>query len=141
VVISAGAALKLAGFALVLVTLNGRGPVSSWDLVPALLVAGIGMGLVVAPLFDIILAALSDHELGSGSGVLNAVQQLAGSIGVAVLGTVFFSAIAHGGFAHGLRAALWVALGLLAGVFVLSFGLPRWARDPMETIEAATVAA
>jgi EmrB/QacA subfamily drug resistance transporter len=143
IVISAGAAVKLAGFGLVLVALDGSGRVSSWDLVPGLLLAGVGMGLVVAPLFDIILAAVADDELGSGSGVLNAVQQLAGSVGVAVLGTVFFSAIAHGGFAHGLRSTLWVALGLLAAVFALSFWLPRWARDPMETLagEAATVAA
>jgi MFS family permease len=131
IVVSAGAAVKLAGFALVLVAVSG-GRVSSWDLVPGLLLAGIGMGLVVAPLFDIILAAVADHELGSGSGVLNAIQQLAGSIGVAVLGTVFFSAVPHGGFEHGLRAALWVSLGLLGGVFAASFLLPRWAReDPL----------
>ncbi len=136
-VISAGAAVKLAGFALIAVAV-GSGHVSSWDLVPALLVSGIGMGLVVAPLFDIILAALGDHELGSGSGVLNAVQQLAGSIGIAVLGTVFFGAIGHGGFAHALHAAMWVALGMLGGVFVLSFGLPRWARDPMDALEHAS---
>jgi EmrB/QacA subfamily drug resistance transporter len=135
VVITAGAAVKLAGFALILLAV-GRGRVSSWDLVPALLVSGIGMGLVVAPLFDIILAGVADDELGSGSGVLNAVQQLAGSIGVAVLGTVFFSALPHGGFAHALHGALWVALGLLAGVFALSFGMPRWARDPMDALGA-----
>ncbi|HZU40107.1 MAG TPA: MFS transporter [Solirubrobacteraceae bacterium] len=133
-VISAGAAVMLAGFALVMVAVGG-GRVSSWDLAPGLLVSGLGMGLVVAPLFDIILAGVADHELGSGSGVLNAVQQLAGALGVAVLGTVFFSAVGHGGFAHALHGALWVALGLLAGVFVLSFGLPRWARDPLDLLQ------
>ena len=48
--------------------------------------------------------------------MLNAVQQLAGAIGVAMLGTVFFGQIAHGGFAHALHAAMWVALGFLAAV-------------------------
>ncbi len=57
---------------------------------PGLLVAGIGFGLIVAPMFDIILASVTDAETGSASGVLNAGQQLASSIGVAVLGTVFF---------------------------------------------------
>ena len=128
VVVTAGALVMLAGFALMMVAIAGR--VSSLDLVPGLLVSGIGMGLVVAPLFDIILAAVTDTELGSGSGVLNAVQQLAASIGVAVLGTVFFGAIASGGFAHALHAAMWVALAFLAGVTALSFGLPRWAREP-----------
>jgi EmrB/QacA subfamily drug resistance transporter len=141
VVISAGAAVMLAGMALVLAAIGG-GPVSSWDLLPGLLLAGVGMGLVVAPLFDIILAAVGDHELGSGSGVLNAVQQLAGSIGVAVLGTVFFTAVGHGGFAHGLRSALWVALGLLAGVLAVSFLMPRWAReDPLGVAGVAQPAA
>ncbi|MEA2147892.1 MAG: hypothetical protein QOG59_3479 [Solirubrobacteraceae bacterium] len=128
IVVSAGAAVMLAGIALVMVAVDG-GRVSSLDLAPALLISGIGMGLVVAPLFDIILAAVTDAELGSGSGVLNAIQQLAASIGVALLGTVFFGQIASGGFAHALHAALWVALALLAGVTVLSFGLPRWARE------------
>jgi hypothetical protein len=95
------------------------------------------MGLVVAPMFDIILAAVTDAELGSGSGVLNAIQQLAAAVGVAVLGTVFFGQIAHGGFAHALHAALWVALGFLAAVALLSLGLPRWAREnPLGEAEA-----
>ena len=42
---------------------------------------------------------------------------------------MFFGQIAHGGFAHALHSAMWVALAFLAAVTVLSFGLPRWARD------------
>jgi hypothetical protein len=45
------------------------------------------------PDFDFILAAVTDREVGSASGVLNAVQQLGGAIGVAAIGTVFFSAL------------------------------------------------
>ena len=41
-------------------------------LMPGLFVAGLGMGLVVAPMFDIVLAAVTDKETGSASGVLNA---------------------------------------------------------------------
>lgn len=131
--ITAGAAVNLAGFALVLLALGER-HVSSWALLPGLVVAGVGFGLVVAPLYDIVLAAVADHELGSGSGVINAVDQFAGALGVAVLGTVFFGAIAHGGFEHALRGALWVAIGLLAGLLALSLALPRWARDPMDAL-------
>jgi EmrB/QacA subfamily drug resistance transporter len=127
IVVTAGGLVMLAGFALVIAASGGT--VSSLDLAPALLVSGIGMGLVVAPLFDIILAAVTDEELGSGSGVLNAIQQLAAAIGVAALGTVFFGQIAHGGFAHALHSAMWVALAFLVAVTVLSLGLPRWARE------------
>ena len=50
-----------------------------------------GMGAMLAPLFDFVLAGVDDDEVGSASGVLNAMQQLGGAIGIAVIGTVFFS--------------------------------------------------
>ena len=46
------------------------------------------------------------------SGVLNAVQQLASAIGVALLGTVFFNALAVGDFHHALGRTLWLDVGL-----------------------------
>ena len=79
---------------------------------PGLLVMGLGMGLIVAPLFGIIIAAVGDDEVGSASGVLNAVQQLASAIGVALLGTVFFDALGAGDFHHALGRTLWLDLGL-----------------------------
>jgi EmrB/QacA subfamily drug resistance transporter len=66
-------------------------PAHTWQMTPAMLVTGIGAGLCVAPLFDVILSGVRDHEVGSGSGVLNAVQQFAAAVGVALLGTIFFS--------------------------------------------------
>jgi EmrB/QacA subfamily drug resistance transporter len=78
--------------------LAGSG-VSSLDFAPALLVAGIGMGGVVVPFFDIALGDVDDAEVGSASGLLNAVQQLGGSVGVAVLTTVFVAML--GGAATG----------------------------------------
>jgi EmrB/QacA subfamily drug resistance transporter len=63
--------------------------VHSTDFIPALLVAGIGMGGVVAPFFNIALGDVDDSEVGSASGLLNAIQQLGSSIGVAVLTTAF----------------------------------------------------
>lgn len=136
VVLQAGAVAKLAGWAIVIAVVGG-GSTSSWDLVPGLLLAGLGMGLVVAPLFDTILAAVSDREIGSASGVLNAAQQAAGAIGVAVLGTVFFSALASSGFVHALRASLWVEIALLVAMLALSPLLPRYARDPKDGLATA----
>ena len=79
----------------VTVTHDGLG-VSSWELVPALLAFGLGMGFVFGPLFNVILAGVEEHEVGSASGTLNAIQQLGNSIGVAVLATIFFSLLDHG---------------------------------------------
>ena len=61
------------------------------------LLAGVGMGAMLAPLFDFVLAGVDDDEVGSASGVLNAMQQLGGAIGIAVIGTIFFSVAGRGG--------------------------------------------
>jgi EmrB/QacA subfamily drug resistance transporter len=66
------------------------GDVTPWHLAPALAVMGIGMGLFMAPFFDMVLAGVEPHESGSASGTLTAVQQLGGALGIAVLGTVLF---------------------------------------------------
>jgi MFS family permease len=102
--------------------------VSSWELLPALVLTGLGMGLLMGPLFDIALAGVTDEQSGSASGVLNALQQLGGSVGVATLGTAFFSWSATDGT---VTATGWtlgcVALGLLlAGA--AAFAMPRMPR-------------
>jgi EmrB/QacA subfamily drug resistance transporter len=130
-VLQAGTVVFLAGVGLLLVAIPGSGGgVSTWDLLPGELVGGLGIGLIVAPLFDVILAAVGDHETGSASGVLGAAQQLAGAIGVAVLGTVFFTVAAHGNFAGALRRTLWIEAGMLVVMLALTPLLPRRARDP-----------
>ena len=48
-----------------------------------MLVAGIGMGMVWVPLFEIVIGDVADHEVGSASGVLQAMQQFGMSLGVA----------------------------------------------------------
>jgi len=99
-------------------------------LAPGLLVSGLGAGLVFGQLFDIILAGVAMDEVGSASGVLNAVQQLANALGVAVLGTVFFSALDGARLpTSALATAAWVALVPLALTFLLAFRLPMWARE------------
>ncbi|MFD0788154.1 MFS transporter, partial [Micromonospora azadirachtae] len=90
--IHAGLVVVLAGVGGMLLTLRLAGPeVTPWRLVPALLVVGFGMGLVMSPFFDIVLSGVEPAETGSASGTLTAVQQLGGALGVAVLGTVFFA--------------------------------------------------
>jgi hypothetical protein len=78
------------------------------------------MGMFVVPVFDTIIAAVSDAETGSASGALNAIQQLGGGIGVAVLGTIFFSVLRHAGFAAALRHTMWWQVGVMALLLVLS---------------------
>lgn len=69
------------------------GNLSPWELVPSLLVYGAGLGLFLAPYFDIVLAGVGHREVGSASGTLTAVQQFGGALGVAVIGTILFTAV------------------------------------------------
>jgi hypothetical protein len=101
------------------------------QLAPGLFVIGLGAGFIFGQLFDIILAGVAMDEVGSASGVLNAVQQLASSIGIAVLGTVFFSALTGGSMPTGaLQTVAWLCLIPLAITFALAFRLPFRAREP-----------
>ena len=102
---------------------------SSAELIPAQLILGAGIGMLISPLFDFILASVRDHEVGSASGVLNATQQLASAIGVAAIGTVFFSTLARSGFAAAISRSLEIQLGIAAALFVLALALPRRPRD------------
>jgi EmrB/QacA subfamily drug resistance transporter len=139
--IQAGVVVSGVGWALLLVALRGQGTVGFVGLLPGLAVVGAGLGLVVAPMFDIILASVTDAEAGSASGVLNAAQQFAGSIGVAVLGTIFFDTVGNRPtvmhFHSALSRPLDVQLGVTAGLLGLSLLLPRFAREhgaPMQVV-------
>jgi hypothetical protein len=89
---------------------------------------------VFVPLFDIVMAGVRPHEMGSASGVLQTVNSLSMSAGVAGLGAVLFSLldVRAGHAATFVSAAQWTTLatiGLLASAFVIGFWLPRRARE------------
>ncbi|WP_369249279.1 MFS transporter [Streptomyces sp. R41] len=77
----------------------------AWPLLAALAVCGAGQGLFAVPFFTTALHRVRPHETGSAAGLLNAVQQLGSTLGVALLGSVFFRG--------GAEEAFWVAAGLL----------------------------
>ncbi len=64
---------------------------TGWWITPALLILGIGFGMAMGPFFDLILAGIDHAETGSASGILTALQQVGGAVGVAVTGTLFFT--------------------------------------------------
>ncbi|HKR71397.1 MAG TPA: MFS transporter [Streptosporangiaceae bacterium] len=86
-----GALVMAAGMGgLILIVHNYGRTVTTTELLPALIVAGLGMGTVLAPLADILLAGVRKEDAGSASGVFNTSIQLGASIGVAVIGVIFF---------------------------------------------------
>jgi EmrB/QacA subfamily drug resistance transporter len=90
-ILSVGSLLLVAGMAGLIWTVDRYGgAIHSWQLLPALLVCGLGLGSVVAPLVNVVLAGIRGQDAGSASGVLTTVQQVGGAVGVALIGVVFF---------------------------------------------------
>ena len=93
-ILSVGCVLLVAGVIGLWLTVNAAGTsVSSYQMIPALAVCGMGLGLTVAPLINIILAGINAGSAGSASGVLTTVQQVGGALGVAVIGIIFFGQV------------------------------------------------
>jgi MFS family permease len=93
--------------------------ITVWKLAPALLLTGFGSGLVFVPMIDFILGDATTEEVGTGAGMVNAVQQFAGAIGVAALGTVFFARVGHP-TAGSYFAAAELVFGIAAGLYFLT---------------------
>jgi EmrB/QacA subfamily drug resistance transporter len=125
-----GMAVMIAGVATIYATVDAQGlSTTSWQLAPPLLLTGFGFGLAVAPLFGLVLASVDDAEVGSASGVLNAVQQLATAMGVAVLGTVFFAALPSPGYVDAIEWVLILVAALTAAGMLLGLLLPHQPRE------------
>ncbi|MED7952906.1 MFS transporter [Streptomyces sp. BE303] len=133
-VLQIGPLVQFLGAVLLWFELDGRGTdsFSVLDIAPGVVVAGIGSGMVIAALFSFLLAAVDDHEIGSASGVLSAVQSVGGSVGVAVFGSVFFDRAGEGDFTGGFRNALVVQMCLLAAFLAITFLLPAKGRPEDE---------
>jgi EmrB/QacA subfamily drug resistance transporter len=86
-----------------------------WSVVPGLVVAGMGLGLLLVPLVNVVISAVSPAEAGNASGMFNTTQQLGGALGIAVIGTLFFGRADR----PGLTSAFTLVLPVVAGTFVL----------------------
>ena len=124
-----GVALIAVGTAGLALLLESGHPASTADLVGSLFFIGAGVGASLGQLFRFILTSVSMDEVGSASGVLEAVQQLSTALGVAVLGTIFFSTFEHQLPPDALRVTAWACLVPLAAAFLLVFRLPMHPRE------------
>jgi EmrB/QacA subfamily drug resistance transporter len=110
------------------------------DLVPAFVVSGIGMSLFFAPVANVVLGSVRREQEGIASGANNAIRELGGVFGVAVLGAVFS---AHGSYASGtsfvsgMTAAAWVGAVAVAVAAIAAIALPRLrkARPDVQAVE------
>ena len=95
-------------------------------IVPFVL-AGSGMALVFAPSANAVLSSVRTDQTGQASGATNAIRELGGVLGIAVLATVFTS---HGSYlspqayVNGLIPAMWVGAAVLAAGALIAAALP-----------------
>jgi EmrB/QacA subfamily drug resistance transporter len=114
------------------------------ELVGAFVLGGIGMALFFAPVANVVLSAVRPEEEGKASGINNAIREVGGVFGVAVLASVFAN---YGGyaspqaFADGLVPAVWVGAAVLAVGAVVSLAIPRKRRAREEAVEVAVAEA
>ncbi|UFS58077.1 MFS transporter [Subtercola endophyticus] len=127
-VLQIGAVIQLVGAGWLIFALANLASFTLWQLVPGLVLTGLGSGLVIAALFNIVLGSVDDSEVGSASGVLTAVQSIASAAGVAVLGSIFFAALNLGQPGAGYQNALIAQVVLLVVFLVLTPLFPRRAR-------------
>jgi EmrB/QacA subfamily drug resistance transporter len=110
------------------------------ELVVPFVMAGAGMALVFAPSANAVLGSVSPSEAGQASGATNAIRELGGVLGVAVLASVFSG---HGSYASpqaytdGMTAAIWVGAAVLAAGALVALLIPRVAARGASAAPAA----
>ncbi|MFE7973538.1 MFS transporter [Streptomyces shenzhenensis] len=145
-VLQAGALVMALGVLLYLAESERYGlGIAPWQMALPLVVMGVGMGLIVAPLTDAVLSEVPREHAGSASGLINTVQQMGNALGLGLVSVVFFGVIDDGltpaqvgpAFVHAFQHALgWVA-AVLGAIFLLMFALPRRPAQHMEGAEPA----
>ncbi|MFF7053254.1 MFS transporter [Streptomyces griseorubiginosus] len=124
------------------------------EILPALLLMGLGMGLTFMPVFSTATAGVAPQDSGVTSATVNTSQQVGGSIGTALLNTIATTSstayitahltnpaqkalVVKEGVVHGYTVAIWWAAGimLLAGLIA---GLMVTAKPPKQGAQAPT---
>ena len=123
-----------------------------WLLVfPGELLFGLGMGMIFVPLANIALINIDSDDAGVASAVLNASQQIGGSLGTALLNSVYTSAVTAylvdnsianpqdpNALVHGFQIGFWWSAGLMVlGTLVITLMISAGKDDLVEGEGAA----
>jgi EmrB/QacA subfamily drug resistance transporter len=114
-----------------------------WDLLPALLVGGVGMSLTMTPSAAAIIGSVPTDKSGVGSAVMNTMRQIGGSIGVALIGAIIAAKVGDRrspeAFVDGFSTALVVASGFaFVGAIVAAVTVRKVRHEaPVPLVEPA----
>jgi MFS family permease len=101
------------------------------ELIVPFVLAGVGMALFFAPMANVVLSAVRSEEEGQASGANNAIRELGGVFGVAVLASVFAAVGGYGSaaaFVDGMTAAVYVGAAVVALGALAAFAIPSRRR-------------
>ena len=132
--LATGLALQAAGLAWIAAASSATVPYI--DLVGPFILSGIGMGLFFAPVANVVLSAVRPEQQGKASGATNAIREVGGVFGVAVLASVFAH---YGGYAsaeqfgNGLVVATWIGAAVVGVGALTALAIPR--RRRAEVVE------
>lgn len=118
---------------------NPPQPFTPLAIAAPLAICGMGMGLAISPLFQLVLQAVPGHDAGAGSGAMQAFQQVGAAVGIAVVSSLFFVQLHHGADAD-YPQAIHHALVYQLGVFItilLVLSLRSWLIRPRPKTEGA----
>jgi EmrB/QacA subfamily drug resistance transporter len=107
------------------------------DIVAPFAISGIGMGLFFAPVSNVVLSAVRPEEQGQASGANNAIRELGGVLGVAVLAAVFSHYGGYGSgrsFTNGMDPAVYIG-----AAFVLIGSVAAFMIRKSATLQARSV--
>jgi EmrB/QacA subfamily drug resistance transporter len=112
-----------------------------WDLFPAFVLGGAGMGLSFVPITIGALAGVERSDAGVASGLVNTSRQIGGALGIAAISAIAATS-SPAALDHGFQTALYVLTGLLlAGAAIaLTLVKPQAAPDAAPAIESEAVA-
>ncbi|MFG2336987.1 DHA2 family efflux MFS transporter permease subunit [Streptomyces yangpuensis] len=141
-VVAAGLAFQALGLGWFAAILSAD--VSYAAQLPPLILSGIGMALYFAPAANVLMSTVRPADQGKASGTNNALREVGGALGVAVLASVFS---AQGGyespqaFTDGTVPALWIGAAAVALAAALALLVPRKAKDAPTPVPAAAAGA
>jgi MFS family permease len=138
---AAGLALQAIGLGWLAAVSTPSVPYS--ELVIPFILSGTGMAMFFAPVANVVLSAVRPEEEGQASGANNAIREVGGVFGVAVLASVFAQYGGYGtpqSFVDGLGPAIWVGAIVVAAGAVIALAIPRRRRAQEQTADEPELA-
>jgi EmrB/QacA subfamily drug resistance transporter len=143
-----GRPLMAAGLALQAIGLGWLAAVSTptvpySQLVVPFILSGAGMAMFFAPVANVVLSSVRPEEEGQASGANNAIREVGGVFGVAVLASVFAQYGGYGTpqtFVDGLTPAIWVGAIVVGVGALISLAIPRFRRPQEQPAAEAEIA-